>query len=111
MRKPPEGILCTSIGTSSRGKDLRSRSESWHRRPSTILPRRWRKISTGSVTWTTRGPDMSMTPQQMQQMLMLYQQQFPNGQPQTPLSPQQQQMQGLNQAGMGLAAGPGPGAN
>jgi len=36
---------------------------------------------------------MSMTPQQMQQMLMLYQQQFPNGQPQTPLSPQQQQMQ------------------
>lgn len=51
---------------------------------------------------------MSMSPQQMQQMLALYKQQFPNGQP---LTPEQQQMQGLNQIGSGLAAGPGTGTN
>jgi hypothetical protein len=51
---------------------------------------------------------MSASPQQMQQLLALYRQQFPNGQPQTPA---QQQLQGINQVGQGLAAGPGAGTN
>lgn len=53
---------------------------------------------------------MSMTPQQMQQMLAMYKQQFPQGQP-APLTPQQQQMQSLNQVSEGLAQGPGAGTN
>jgi len=51
---------------------------------------------------------MSVSPQQMQQMLAMYQQQFPNGQPQTPA---QQQLQGLNQASAGLGAGAPAGTN
>jgi hypothetical protein len=51
---------------------------------------------------------MSMSPQQMQQMLAMYKQQFPQGQPATP---QQQQLQGLNQVSAGLGAGPGAGTN
>jgi hypothetical protein len=47
------------------------------------------------------------SPEQMQQMLAMYRQQFPNGQP----SPQQQQLQGLNQVGQGLQAPLPMGAN
>ncbi len=54
---------------------------------------------------------MSMSPQQMQQMLAMYKQQFPNGQPQPAPTPEQQQLQGLNQASQNLAAGPGAGTN
>lgn len=55
---------------------------------------------------------MSMSPQQMQQMLAMYKQQFPSG---TPLPPeqqqQQQQLQGMNQVSAGLAAGAPAGTN
>jgi lipopolysaccharide biosynthesis regulator YciM len=50
---------------------------------------------------------MSMNPQQMQQMLAQYRQQFPGGMP----APQQQQLQGIGQVQQGLQAGPGAGAN
>ena len=53
---------------------------------------------------------MSMTPQQMQQMLAMYKQQFPQGQP-APPTPQQQQMQGINMATAGLGSGAPAGAN
>ena len=51
---------------------------------------------------------MSSSPEQMQQMLAMYRQMFPNGQPQTP---QQQQLQGLNQVSQGLQGPLPPGAN
>lgn len=51
---------------------------------------------------------MSMSPQQIQQLLAQYKQQFPNGQPMTP---EQQQMQGLNQVTAGLGAGAPAGTN
>lgn len=54
---------------------------------------------------------MSMSPQQIQQMLAMYKQQFPAGGAQPAPTLQQQQLQGLNQAGMNLAAGPGAGTN
>ncbi len=53
---------------------------------------------------------MSMTPQQMQQMLAMYKQQFPQGQP-APPTPQQQQMQSINMATAGLGSGAPAGAN
>lgn len=53
---------------------------------------------------------MSVTPQQMQQMLAMYRQQFPGtGQP-APTVPQQQ-LQGLNQASAALGAGAPAGTN
>jgi hypothetical protein len=51
---------------------------------------------------------MSMTPQQMQMMLAMYKQQFPNGQPQTQ---QQQQLAGIDQATANLGAGAPAGTN
>lgn len=50
---------------------------------------------------------MSMSPQQMQQLLAQYKQQFPGGMP----SPEQQQLQAISQVQQGLAAGPGAGTN
>lgn len=52
---------------------------------------------------------MSITPQQMEQMLAMYKQQFPSGQPAP--TPQQQQLQGLNSVSQSLGAGAPAGTN
>jgi hypothetical protein len=50
---------------------------------------------------------MSASPQDMQQLLAMYKQMFPNGQP----TPQQQQLAGINQATANLGAGAPAGTN